>query len=82
MIFRVLLSKRAQKDLKKVPNFIRDKLEAWVQSVKETGLEEVRKVPAYHVRRLKEKERVNDPSGSTVLTGPFMQSCKVVQLNL
>ncbi len=57
MIFRVLLSKRAQKDLQRVPSFIRDKLESWVQAVKEIGLEEVRKVPAYHDEALKGKRK-------------------------
>lgn len=57
MVSRIFLSKRAQKDLKKVPNFIRDKLESWVKSVNEIGLEEVRKIQGYHDEALKGKRK-------------------------
>ncbi len=53
MIYTVLMTRRAQKELRKVPEFIRDKLESWVQAVREIGLEEVRKVPGYHDEALK-----------------------------
>jgi len=44
----VLLSKRAQKDLKIVPIHIVRKLDGW-----KDGLEEVRKIPGYHDEPLK-----------------------------
>jgi proteic killer suppression protein len=44
----VILSKRAQKDLKKVPLHIVRKLDSWISSVEKDGLEEVRKSPGYH----------------------------------
>ena len=49
----VLLSKRAQKDLKKVPRHIIGKLDSWISSVETEGLEEVRKTPGYHDEPLK-----------------------------
>jgi proteic killer suppression protein len=49
----VILSQGAVKDLRKVPNFIRDKLLGWVGAVELRGLEEVRKVPGYHDEPLK-----------------------------
>ena len=53
MIDIVLLSKRAQKDLKKVPIHIIGKLDSWISSVEKDGLEEVRKTPGYHDEPLK-----------------------------
>lgn len=48
MIVTVKLSKRAQKDLRRVPQFIAVKLMAWVEDVEVRGLGEVRKIPGYH----------------------------------
>lgn len=53
MIFTILVSNKAQKQLRKVPQFIRDKLEIWVQTVQEIGLEETRKIQGYHDEPLK-----------------------------
>ncbi len=53
MIFTISVSNKAQKQLRKVPQFIRDKLEIWVQTVQEIGLEETRKIPGYHDEPLK-----------------------------
>jgi len=47
-IHTVRISKRAIKDLKKVPWFINLNLQAWVASVGLHGLAEVRKVKGYH----------------------------------
>ena len=44
----VILSKAAKKDLRKVPFYIADKLETWVDAVERDGLEEIRKIPGYH----------------------------------
>jgi len=61
VIDRVLLSKRAQKDLKKVPIYIVRKLDGWISSVEKDGLEEVCKIPGYHDEPLK-GERVGQRS--------------------
>lgn len=53
MIRRVLISKRAAKQLRKIPNHIRVNLLIWVTSVETDGLSEVRKVPGYHDEPLK-----------------------------
>jgi proteic killer suppression protein len=49
----VLLSKRAQKDLQKVPIHIVRKLDGWISSVEKDGLEEVRKISGYYDEPLK-----------------------------
>lgn len=48
MIRRVEISRHAVKQLRKVPNHIRDNLLIWISAVEQDGLEEVRKVPGYH----------------------------------
>jgi proteic killer suppression protein len=53
MVRTVVISKRAQKDLDKVPGHIEDALATWVKAVKLVGLAEVRKVSGYHDEPLK-----------------------------
>jgi toxin HigB-1 len=53
MISRVLLSRRAQRDLRRVPGRIIDKLDAWIRAVQLQGLHEVRKIPGFHDEPLK-----------------------------
>jgi toxin HigB-1 len=48
MSFSVELTKRAVKDLKKVPAHIKSKLLLWVDAVERTGVYEVRKIVGYH----------------------------------
>lgn len=48
MIFRVVVSERAKKDLKKVPSYIVDKFDGWVDAVESDGLEVVRRISGYH----------------------------------
>ncbi len=48
MIQRVELSKRVQKQVKKLPRHIIENLAAWVDDVETRGIEEVRKIPGYH----------------------------------
>jgi len=48
MIHRVELSKRARKQLQKMPRYIVENLAAWVDDVEDRGLEEVRKISGYH----------------------------------
>ena len=53
MIRLVVVSPAAQKQLRKVPHHIAEKLLVWVRSVESYGLEEVRRVPGYHDEPLK-----------------------------
>jgi toxin HigB-1 len=49
MLIRVVvISRRAEKDLRKVPERIAVKFAAWRDAVQRTGLQEVRKIPGYH----------------------------------
>lgn len=52
-IFKVQLTKGAEKDLQKLPHHIVLKLAAWVEDVGFVGLSQVRKVPGYHDEPLK-----------------------------
>ncbi len=49
----VTLSDHVKKDLRKVPLFIADKLQTWIDSVEREGLMNVRKIPGYHDEPLK-----------------------------
>jgi proteic killer suppression protein len=53
MIFRVEITRLAEKQLRKLPRHIVDNLMIWVAAVEHEGLEEVRKVPGYHDEPLK-----------------------------
>lgn len=44
---------KVQKQLKKIPDYVVDKLIAWAMSVEMKGLREVRKIPGYHDEPLK-----------------------------
>lgn len=44
---------KVQKQLKKIPDYVVDKLMAWAMSVEMKGLREVRKIPGYHDEPLK-----------------------------
>ena len=57
MITTVLLSKEAEKQLRKVPRHVAVKLQAWVESVENDGLEEVRKTPGFHDEPLKGRRK-------------------------
>jgi hypothetical protein len=48
VIHKVVLSKLAQKQLRKVPEHVVLKLAAWVEAVEHDGLEQVRKIPGFH----------------------------------
>ena len=52
-IFKVQLTKKAEKELQRLPQHIVLKLAAWVEDVGRIGLSEVRKVPGYHDEPLK-----------------------------
>lgn len=55
MIKVVELTKKAEKDLKKLPSHIVDLFFTWVNYIQEDGLEETRKISAYHDEPLKGK---------------------------
>lgn len=55
MIRYVVISKRARKQLEKIPIHIVDKLDSWVHAVEINGLEAVRKIPGYHDEPLRGK---------------------------
>jgi proteic killer suppression protein len=57
MVTRVLLTRTARKQLRRVPRFIAVKLQAWVDAVEAQGLEEVRKIPGFHDEPLYGKRR-------------------------
>ena len=52
-IFKVNLTKKTEKELKKLPKYIVLKLAAWIEDVGSMGLFEVKKVPGYHDEPLK-----------------------------
>lgn len=47
-ITRVDISRSAQKDIRKLPGHIVDKLQFWIELVETKGLAEVRKIPGFH----------------------------------
>ena len=51
------VTKNAQKDLARVPGFIKDKLSLWVDAVERLDIHEVRKVPGFHDEPLKGKRK-------------------------
>ena len=53
MIQRVEITRRAEKQLRKLPRHIVDNLAIWVAAVEFDGLEEVRRLPGYHDEPLK-----------------------------
>ncbi len=47
------LTKNAQKDLIKVPGYIKDKLLFWIDAVERLGIQQSRKIPGFHDEPLK-----------------------------
>jgi toxin HigB-1 len=52
-IFEVILTKKAQNELKKIPLHIVFKLQVWIDGVRTHGLCEMRKRPGFHDEPLK-----------------------------
>ena len=48
MIRRVQLTRRAEKQIRKLPARVGKKLRTWVVLVRKVGLEEARKIPGFH----------------------------------
>lgn len=57
MIYRVDLSSKVKKSLKKVPKHIVQKLLFWVMEVEERSLQETRKTPGWHDEPLAGKRK-------------------------
>lgn len=57
MVKTVVISAQAQKDLRKAPMKVREKLAVWVDDVATWGLPEVRKVRGYNDEALKGKRK-------------------------
>ncbi len=57
MIYKVVLSPKAEKQVRYCPSYILDKLLIWIQSVKRMGLENVRKISGFHDESLHGKRR-------------------------
>lgn len=55
MIHEAFVSRRAQKQLRTVPQHVADKLYGWITLVKRDGLEGVRKIPGFHDEPLRGK---------------------------
>lgn len=53
MASTVNISKFAEKQLKKIPSFIKEALFIWASTVEEIGIRETRKLPGYHDEPLK-----------------------------
>ena len=54
-IFSVVLTRKAQKDLRLAPKYILEKLQLWVDLVESDGLRESRKIKSFHDEPLKGK---------------------------
>ena len=52
---QIELTKSAEKDLAKVPLYIKEKLLLWVDSVEHMGISNIRTIPGYHDEPLKEE---------------------------
>ena len=50
-IYQVIISKKALKELKKVPGYILDKFQSWVETVELEGLSKVKLLPSFHDER-------------------------------
>lgn len=55
MITEVRITKKAEKDLRKIPKHLIASLKEWILKVQMLGLEEVRKQPGYHDEPLQGK---------------------------
>ena len=48
IITKILISKFAEKQLKKIPQAIKESLKYWAETVERIGIRETRKLPGYH----------------------------------
>jgi proteic killer suppression protein len=52
-IFKVVVSKKALKELNRLPNYIVLKLPSWIEDIGECGLHNIQKIPGFHDEPLK-----------------------------
>lgn len=57
MINKVVITKGAERDIKKAPLQIARNLKTWVELVNTEGLDNVRRIPGYHDEPLRGKRR-------------------------
>ncbi len=57
MINMVVISKRAEKHLRKVPIHVAAKLRIWIEALEVSGLRSMRQIPGYHDEPLKGRRR-------------------------
>ncbi len=57
VITTVFLTKEAEKQIRKCPRHVAVKLQAWVESVENDGLEETKKIPGFHDEPLKGRRK-------------------------
>lgn len=50
---KVILSRRANRDLRKVPNYIIEQFDLWVEIIEEEGIFTMRSIPGYRDHALK-----------------------------
>ncbi|WP_454783528.1 type II toxin-antitoxin system mRNA interferase toxin, RelE/StbE family [Legionella sp. WA2022007384] len=50
---QIELTKGAQKDLTKIPQYIKEKLLLWVDSAERLGIQKIRTIPGFHDEPLK-----------------------------
>ncbi|MBF0104891.1 MAG: hypothetical protein HQM16_06145 [Deltaproteobacteria bacterium] len=53
MVTKIIISRVALKQLKRLPGRIVDKLATWIEAVEIDGIDVVRKLPGYHYEPLK-----------------------------
>lgn len=55
ILCRVMIDERAEKQLVRIPGFIKNKLYQWVERVEALGIDEVRKIKGFHDEPLQGK---------------------------
>ena len=56
-VFEVIVSKKAEKQLRSLPAHVVIKLQGWISGVKIEGLRNVRKIPGFHDEPLRGKRQ-------------------------
>lgn len=56
-IFDAIIGEDAKKELRKVPIYIVDKLNTWIDTIEKIGLKQVQKIPGFHDEPLKGKRK-------------------------
>ncbi|WP_304511430.1 hypothetical protein [Desulfobacula sp.] len=74
---KIILNRKAQKQIKNLPNYILTKLQRWAEDVEEFGIEEIRKIPGYHDEPLQAIEKTKGQLDYQRLTGLFISNIKI-----